>query len=213
MRKMIGLLAGAILMTGIATMAQAIPLSLTVIDGISSATGSDNGAGLADNNQYLDTFSINPFATGFEHPLSSRPAALHLSAGQIYNTGTLTFTLHDNNPSLPNLVASLSPDAVTNLGRFNALANALEVKGTEIWSFPGISADHTGSKDMDRSLFDLTNPVRLTEMMPLDFGTTASTTSFDSSVKTAPTPEPGTMMLLGAGFLGLAIYGKRRKNT
>lgn len=28
-----------------------------------------------------------------------------------------------------------------------------------------------------------------------------------------PTPEPGTMMLLGAGFLGLAIYGKRRKNA
>lgn len=29
----------------------------------------------------------------------------------------------------------------------------------------------------------------------------------------APVPEPGTMMLLGAGFLGLAICGKRRKNA
>lgn len=28
-----------------------------------------------------------------------------------------------------------------------------------------------------------------------------------------PTPEPGTMMLLGAGFLGLAVYGKRRRNV
>jgi hypothetical protein len=33
------------------------------------------------------------------------------------------------------------------------------------------------------------------------------------STDTAPVPEPGTMMLLGAGFLGLAIYGKRRKNA
>jgi len=30
---------------------------------------------------------------------------------------------------------------------------------------------------------------------------------------TSAVPEPGTMLLLGAGFLGLAIYGKRRKNA
>ena len=29
----------------------------------------------------------------------------------------------------------------------------------------------------------------------------------------AAVPEPGTMMLLGAGFLGLSIYSKRRKNA
>lgn len=28
----------------------------------------------------------------------------------------------------------------------------------------------------------------------------------------APVPEPGTVLLLGAGFLGAAIYGKRRRN-
>lgn len=28
-----------------------------------------------------------------------------------------------------------------------------------------------------------------------------------------PVPEPGTMMILGAGFLGLAVYSKRRKNA
>lgn len=29
----------------------------------------------------------------------------------------------------------------------------------------------------------------------------------------APVPEPGTVMLLGAGFLGLLIYSKRRRNA
>ena len=36
---------------------------------------------------------------------------------------------------------------------------------------------------------------------------------FASSGVPAPVPEPGTMMLLGVGFFGLAVYGKRRKNA
>lgn len=31
--------------------------------------------------------------------------------------------------------------------------------------------------------------------------------------ESAPVPEPGTVFLLGAGFLGLAVYGKRRKKA
>jgi len=43
--------------------------------------------------------------------------------------------------------------------------------------------------------------------------TTQGSSSILSFSATSTVPEPGTMLLLGAGFLGLAIYGKRRKNA
>lgn len=37
--------------------------------------------------------------------------------------------------------------------------------------------------------------------------------SHDAEGWSQPVPEPGTVLLLGSGFLGLAIYGRRRKNA
>jgi hypothetical protein len=45
-----------------------------------------------------------------------------------------------------------------------------------------------------------------------DFYLTASQLTAYGDNGTAPVPEPGTMVLLGFGLLGLAIYGKRRMN-
>ena len=211
MRTIIGLLAGVMLMTGIATTAQALLLSSTVKNGDSFSIAADNGAGLAIKNHYLYTFSINLFATGFDHSLLPWPATWQPGNGQIEGTGIFSLPVQDGSFFHPNLVAGLSPNALASLGNFYAPSDVLAVNGTEIGAIPGID-DHKSFSNMDTSLFDPTNPFRLTYMTPLDFGTTTGITSFDSSVKVAPTPEPGTMMLLGAGFLGLAIYGKRRKN-
>lgn len=41
---------------------------------------------------------------------------------------------------------------------------------------------------------------------------TGEGSSWVAPVPVAPVPEPGTIVLLGTGLLGLAIYGKRRRN-
>lgn len=47
-----------------------------------------------------------------------------------------------------------------------------------------------------------------------NMGDIFSTPFTESGLTTGPpVPEPGTILLLGAGFLGLAVYGKRRQNA
>ncbi|WP_246014714.1 PEP-CTERM sorting domain-containing protein [Geomonas oryzae] len=57
------------------------------------------------------------------------------------------------------------------------------------------------------SALGLDVPYSLTQALEITHNGHAST-SFDAEL--APVPEPGTFLLLGVGFLGLAVYGRRR---
>lgn len=227
MRKtMVALLAGAMMM--MATSAMALPLSLTVSDGVLSTTIVDNAAGDLDLNVgsisfinlALGTYKINVnSATGLGQPNIAWPEALHLNAVEVKTAsvpnGTLTFTLKDSSLSLlgllpvsPNAELEYFIGATTQNG--NIVSQTVKYNGTAVGTQSGVAANRAFNAD-DFVLLDVANPFQIEEVVNFAFVTTGSS-SFDAGVNIIPTPEPGTMVLLGLGMLGMAVFGKRRMN-
>ncbi len=232
MKRMAAILAGMMLMLGVGTTAEA--LTLTVTSGTDSKTITDGDA--VDMSSTLGKIRVYDLivgnysitvdtALGFSHPYLSWPQALHLSAAFTSTApgGSLTFILTDSGLSLPNLKSDLSPNAIMQYGIGGAIQKGDEItntitystNGTDTNQLPGLSLIGSGMsfKAEDSALVDLANPFTISEVVTIDFGRNPGTSSFDAAVNIIPTPEPATMVLLGAGFLSLAIYCKRRKNV
>jgi len=234
-KKMVALLAGAMLMMGMATSASAMSLRLTTGDG-ATITLTDGGTGLVSFNGTLGSFFLNISTGSLDHVIALNTldllsgnksgAVLSAAAGTItvelseqnYNSGSVPavnahFGIGGTTQGVIDYAAYL--DASNTLFGTNALigsgsdgtfGTALPIKTAFDYSSPNAVESISG-------LYSLTEIVTISHQGYISGSTTInSTTSFDGQVSTTPVPEPGTMMLVGLGMLGMAVYGKRRQN-
>lgn len=218
MKKLSLLLAGAVLMTGLSTGAHA--LTLTLSDGVNSVNVTDGGIG--DSNSAigaityigsLGNFTLN-VSTGLSTPVLAM-GSMDINSVNVSSSGggTLTITLTDTGlilptvATVPNTLVSQYIGGTTSGGSTVTFSTSFD--GGTIGTI-GPLAGPSFSGDLVNTI-TTTNPFSLTEIVTVSQAV-AGITSFDAGVTTAPVPEPGTMVLLGVGLLGIAIYGKRRMN-
>ena len=143
----------------------------------------------------IATQGFSSFFMGGNDTISSYMLTVSLyddNRGSIYNFCSNTFQIPDG------------PEA----------ARIWTTGGVKSYDFSLTSADVTMTGNLLGRL-DLWADGRLGVLVSADFGdfflASSQLTAYGDN-GSAPVPEPGTMVLLGFGMLGLAIYGKRRMN-
>jgi hypothetical protein len=164
------------------------------LGGNGSGPGTNYGITFSSNALALQSgnFSNNPSVPTILFFLSGNAATMNVAAG--FDTGFSFFYAASQAGSI-NVYDGLN-------GTGNILASL---------TLPGTASPYSVWNPIGVSFAGIAKSV--------DFGGAADLIGFDDiTVGSAtpgnnPVPEPGTIMLLGAGFLGLAVYGKRRKNA
>lgn len=169
-----------------------------------------SGTGTDGVRTYLsigDETNNNNFDYNYSHNVEFNPAAVKVNSAQIILSHT------QNNDNGTNEIWILFDGTATSIGRLSNSGNSW-VDQTFTLSETLFSAISGGTWSFALDLEESTNA---NDRFWIDKSILSGDYTPDGapvdSAPVAPVPEPGTMMLLGAGFLGLAIYGKRRKNA
>jgi hypothetical protein len=183
MKKLTALLAGAALML-MATSAMAIPI-----------TGSIDFTG-AEILTPLSTSLVN--ATGLKF-LSGEVHGVH--------TGTFAPIAIDTAVTFNNLIFKPAPTLVNPFWTLTFLGT------TYSFDLQTIAVDLQSATHLDLSGTGILHATGYDDTPGVWFySTQGNGSTFSAQNTAAPVPEPATLLLLGAGFFGLAIFSKRSKN-
>lgn len=203
MKKLFTLLAGAALAMALTTAAEAIP-TLTLSDGITTHVLNPS----VDGNFY-DTIGNFTFNGAGQSDQNALDLYFGLSTSR-FGGGTLTIKYSDTGFNVQSAGVAYNLTAIPQ-GSVNFSGYYAPLLGTAalIGSGSGAAGSNINySNETPQMLPDGT--YTFSEVIEITQGANKFS-MLNSSI--APVPEPGTMVLLGSGFLILAIYYKRKKNA
>ncbi len=222
-KKLTALLVGAALMLA-AGSAWATPM-LRLFDGTTMVTIADGGAGDVNSSIGAVTY-VGPIgnwtlnvATGLTKPFQGTTLNPYMDLNSINSTnasgGILQIVFSETgfigNSAVSGFTTDVGGTTQGNfvLNSYYDVSNTIFGTASPLANLGPFSPVAFSGSETDSAAIAAGDNYSLT-LEAIIFHRGAGTTSFDASL--TPVPEPGTMVLLGAGLLGLAVYGKRRMN-